>query len=46
MAIMMMVIEALWVFRKTDGRVYVETYEAWLSELMLDVVTALGLLLG
>lgn len=44
MAIMMMVIEALWVFRKTDGGVHVEMYEAWLSEPMLDA--ALGLLLG
>lgn len=45
MAIMMMVIEALWVFRKTDGGVHVETYEAWLSGPMLDA-RALGLLLG
>ncbi|KAL0104859.1 hypothetical protein PUN28_016480 [Cardiocondyla obscurior] len=33
MAIMMMVIEALWVFRKTDGEVHVKTYGAWLSGL-------------
>lgn len=33
MAIMMMVIEALWVFRKTDGGVHVKTYGAWLSGL-------------